>query len=200
MAPKDTKKPAADKKKAPAAPAKTAASTSKAAPAAAKKPAAKPVKKVAPVKKTTATKVPVTVATKARKAQSNVAKGVHQKRAIKVRYQPRFLRQKVRMLPRSPKCPVRLVPNRNKVDKYSIIRYPLTTESAMKKIEDDNTLVFIVDEKANKTMIKVAVRKLYDIKAIKVNTLNRPDGLKKAYVRLAREYDSLDVANKIGII
>lgn len=205
MAPKDNKKPAAKAPAAakPAAAAAPAASTSKAPAAkapAAKKAAPKPIKKVAPVKKTTATKVPATVATKARKAQSNVAKGVHQKRAIKVRYQPRFLRQKVRMLPKSPKCPTRLVPNRNKVDKFSIIRYPLTTETAMKKIEDDNTLVFIVDENANKTMIKVAVRKLYDIKAIKVNTLNRPDGLKKAYVRLAREYDSLDVASKIGII
>ena len=27
-----------------------------------------------------------------------------------------------------------------------------------------------------------------------------PDGLKKAYVRLAEDYDALDVANKIGII
>jgi|AntAceMinimDraft_5_1070358.scaffolds.fasta_scaffold02873_6 hypothetical protein len=26
-----------------------------------------------------------------------------------------------------------------------ILKYPLTTESAMKKIEDNNTLVFIVD-------------------------------------------------------
>ena len=28
----------------------------------------------------------------------------------------------------------------------------------------------------------------------------RPDGQKKAYVRLAPDYDALDVANKIGII
>jgi large subunit ribosomal protein L23Ae len=28
----------------------------------------------------------------------------------------------------------------------------------------------------------------------------RPDGEKKAYVRLAPDYDALDVANKIGII
>ncbi|KAM3570607.1 hypothetical protein VYU27_007324, partial [Nannochloropsis oceanica] len=27
-----------------------------------------------------------------------------------------------------------------------------------------------------------------------------PDGLKKAYVRLAQDSDALDVANKIGII
>jgi len=30
--------------------------------------------------------------------------------------------------------------------------------------------------------------------------LCRPDGQKKAYVRLTQDYDALDVANKIGII
>lgn len=70
----------------------------------------------------------------------------------------------------------------------------------MKKIEDNNTLVFIVDVRANKPQIKASVKKLYDIEASKVNTLIRPDGQKKAYVRLAPDYDALDVANKIGII
>ena len=41
---------------------------------------------------------------------------------------------------------------------------------------------------------------MYDITCDKVNTLIRPDGGKKAYVRLAADYDALDVANKIGII
>ncbi|EPQ02828.1 60S ribosomal protein L23a [Myotis brandtii] len=70
----------------------------------------------------------------------------------------------------------------------------------MKKIEDNNTLVFIVDVKANTHQIKQAVKKLYDIDVAKVNTLIRPDGKKKAYVRLAPDYDALDVSNKIGII
>jgi hypothetical protein len=29
---------------------------------------------------------------------------------------------------------------------------------------------------------------------------DRPDGQKKAYVRLTQDYDALDVANRIGII
>jgi len=33
-----------------------------------------------------------------------------------------------------------------------------------------------------------------------VSSYYRPDGQKKAYVRLAPDYDALDVANKIGII
>lgn len=43
----------------------------------------------------------------------------------------------------------------------------------MKKIEDNNTLVFIVDKRANKPLIKQAVKKLYDIEVAKVNTLIR---------------------------
>ena len=43
----------------------------------------------------------------------------------------------------------------------------------MKKIEDNNTLVFIVDKRANKPQIQSAVKKLYDIDVAKVNTLNR---------------------------
>ena len=55
----------------------------------------------------------------------------------------------------------------------------------MKKTEDNNTLVFIADVKVNKQQIQQAVRKFYDIDVAKVNTLIRPDGEKKAYVRLA---------------
>ena len=44
----------------------------------------------------------------------------------------------------------------------------MTTESAMKKIEENNTLVFIVDVRANKRQISQAVKKMYDIVAAKV--------------------------------
>lgn len=101
---------------------------------------------------------------------------------------------------RNPKYPRASAPGRNKLDQYKVLMWPLTTESAMKKIEDNNTLVFIVDIKADKKKIKDAVKKMYDIQTKKINTLIRPDGTKKAYVRLTPDYDALDVANKIGII
>ena len=56
------------------------------------------------------------------------------------------------------------------LDRYAIIRFPLTTESAMRKIEDYNTLVFIVDVKADKHQITQAVKKFYDIDVAKVNS------------------------------
>jgi large subunit ribosomal protein L23Ae len=41
---------------------------------------------------------------------------------------------------------------------------------------------------------------MYNAKVRSVNTLIRPDGKKKAYIRLAPESDALGIANKIGII
>lgn len=49
----------------------------------------------------------------------------------------------------------------------------------MKKIEENNTLVFIVDVKANKRQIKEALKKLYDVETVKINTLIRFAPLKK---------------------
>lgn len=71
----------------------------------------------------------------------------------------------------------------------------------MKKIEENNTLVFIVDTKANKRQIKLALKKLYDVDTVKVNTLIRPDGSKKAFARLTPDVDALDIAaTKLAIV
>jgi large subunit ribosomal protein L23Ae len=59
------------------------------------------------------------------------------------------------------------------MDQYRVIRQPLNTETAMKKIEEHNTLTFLVDVKANKNQIKDAVKRLYDVEAAKINTLIR---------------------------
>jgi len=85
-------------------------------------------------------------------------------------------------------------------DKYAVVKHPLSSESAIKTIEDCNTLVFIVHKKADKKMIKKACSELYNIKIKKVNTLITPKGEKKAYVALSSDQDALDVANKIGIM
>ena len=137
---------------------------------------------------------------KAKKAAKTLALAAKGAKGTKIHYKTKFHRPKTLRLLRQPKYSRRSVPRTNKLDQYQILKFPLTTESAMKKIEDNNTLVFIVDTRANKRQITDAVRRMYEIKTAKVNTLVRPDGLKKAYVRLTTDYDALDVANKIGII
>lgn len=103
-------------------------------------------------------------------------------------------------LARKPKYPRKSVHHVPRMDAFRTIVHPLNTESAMKKIEDNNTLVFVVDIKANKRQIKEAVKKLYDVKADKINTLIRPDGKKKAFVRLDKSLDALEVANKVRLL
>ncbi|RRT59953.1 hypothetical protein B296_00009688 [Ensete ventricosum] len=95
------------------------------------------------------------------------------KKAKKIRTSVTFHRPRTLKKERNPKYPRISAPPRNKLDQYQILKYPLTTESAMKKIEDNNTLVFIVDIRADKKKIKAAVKKMYDIQSKKVNTLIR---------------------------
>ncbi|XP_045142283.1 60S ribosomal protein L23a-like [Echinops telfairi] len=117
---------------------------------------------------------------KALKAKETVLKGVHSYKKKKICKSPTFRRPKALRLRRQPKYPPRKsAPRSNKLDHPAIIKFPLTTEPAMKKIKDNNALVFIVDVKANKHQTKQAVKKLYDIDVAKVNTLIKPDGEKK---------------------
>merc|ERR1719311_1949613 len=99
------------------------------------------------------------------KNAAKVAKAVKtsvSRKTRKVRTNVHFFLPKTRTTPRCPKAPLKSVSKLAKLDKYSIIKHPLTTESAMKKIEEINTLVFIVDIKATKLKIKEAVKQLYD--------------------------------------
>jgi large subunit ribosomal protein L23 len=89
------------------------------------------------------------------------------------------------------------------MDHYQIIKRPLITEKGMRGNEEHNTVVFQVDRKANKLLIKQAIEALFQVKVLEVNTLNvrgkkkrvrmregkKPDW-KKAYVTL-REGDTL---------
>ena len=101
---------------------------------------------------------------------------------------------------RAPKIVVKAVKTLNTFDKFAVIKNPLSSESAIKTIEDNNTLVFIVNKRANKKMIKQSCEQLYKLKVKKVNTLITSTGQKKAYVCLTKDQDALDVANKIGIM
>ncbi|RLE68801.1 MAG: 50S ribosomal protein L23 [Thermoprotei archaeon] len=81
----------------------------------------------------------------------------------------------------------------------NIILMPLHTEKTLMLTERNNTLVFLVRRDANKSQIKKAVEKLYDVKVVKVNTLITPRGEKKAYVKLAKEYNAADILARMGI-
>jgi len=129
-----------------------------------------------------------------------VKKGSHTAKKSKVWNKTTFTLPKTLSLARKPIALKKSVKKESTWDKYSIIKHPLSSESAIKTIEDHNTLVFVVDKRARKPAIKKACQELYNIRVAKVNTLITPKGNKKAYVVLSKVHDALEIANKIGIM
>ncbi|MEM5827999.1 MAG: 50S ribosomal protein L23 [Candidatus Aenigmatarchaeota archaeon] len=86
------------------------------------------------------------------------------------------------------------------MDYQKIILYPYQTEKAIRLAQKENKLVFIVDRRANKKQIKDAIEKWLNVKVEKVNTLITRKGLKKAYVKLKKEYNANEILAKLGVI
>lgn len=80
-----------------------------------------------------------------------------------------------------------------------VVKRIYITQDTVSLIESENKLVFIVDLKADKHMIKNAVEQLYNVKVDKVNTLITSRGEKKAFVKLKPEYKASELAVKLGI-
>ena len=84
--------------------------------------------------------------------------------------------------------------------KYNILRFPLETEKAIRLMESENKLIFIVNNKSTKLEIKNALEREFKIKVKKVNTLFNSKGEKKAYVSLSKETPAIDVATELGLM
>ncbi len=81
-----------------------------------------------------------------------------------------------------------------------IIVRAVMSEKALKLMEDENTLTFIVRLDVSKHQIKQAVEKMLGVKVTKVRTLITSKGEKKAYVKLAKEYSASEIASRLGIV
>lgn len=84
--------------------------------------------------------------------------------------------------------------------KSFLLSYPHLAEKSISKIDLENTLIFVVDRRANKKEIKEEVEKIFNVKVGKVNTLIDRKGRKKAFVRLKAEYNAMDIATKLGML
>lgn len=83
---------------------------------------------------------------------------------------------------------------------HEIIIRPVSTESAIERIERENKLTFIVNMTSNKKMIKDAFEKLYGVKVEKLNTYITPSGEKRAIIKLKKEYSASELATKMGLL
>ena len=59
-----------------------------------------------------------------------------------------------------------------------IIKYPIITDKATRLLEN-NQYTFIVNRYSNKTVIKLAIEELFNVKVKKINTCNLPKKKKR---------------------
>jgi len=86
------------------------------------------------------------------------------------------------------------------MDPYRVIKHPSSTEKSIRLMESENTLIFIVDAKADEKDIKKAVEKIFNAKVERVNTFVSTKGSKKAYVRFSDETPAIDIATQMGLM
>lgn len=82
----------------------------------------------------------------------------------------------------------------------NVLKYPLATEKGVRFMDRENKIIFVVDMKSNKSDIKNAVEKTFDVKVDKVNTFINHKGEKRAYVKLNKNYPAIDVMTKLGLM
>ena len=140
---------------------------------------------------------------RARKFANLIKKG----RNGKVKFQayrksPTFKRNKksLQTLSRNPKYLKKSIFRESTFDRYSILKAPCTSERFYKKMEKDNTIIFYVNQKANKQQIKAAFKEAFNIAPQRVNTMNTVLGRKKAFIKLPKGNEASEIANKIGLL
>lgn len=80
-----------------------------------------------------------------------------------------------------------------------ILQYPIATEKAVKLIEAENKITFVVDRKASKAKIKAAIEKEFEVKVDSIKTEVRKNK-KIAYIKLKADFPALDIATKLGLM
>merc|ERR1712137_1162091 len=83
----------------------------------------------------------------AKEVARNVKKGVHNAAKRKVWHKVTFRRPITKTQKRAPIAVRRAVSRSQAFDPHSIVKFPLSSESAIKTIEEHNTLVFICDRR-----------------------------------------------------
>jgi large subunit ribosomal protein L23 len=86
------------------------------------------------------------------------------------------------------------------MDPYDVILYPLMTESSSLMVEKENKLVFMVNLRANKSDVRKAVERLYEVRVAGVHVLVTSTGEKKAFVKLHPDFKAVDIAIRLGIL
>lgn len=76
---------------------------------------------------------------------------------------------------------------------------PVTTEKAIRLLETENKITFLVDRRSNKNEVKEEMQKAFNVKVESVTT-HIKNNRKIAIIKLKEENPAIDVATKLGLI
>jgi ribosomal protein L23 len=76
---------------------------------------------------------------------------------------------------------------------------PIATEKAIMKVEVENVITFLVDEKTTKQELKKEIESLFKVKVEKIRAHVR-NNQKIAYVKLNKKDLAIDLATKLGLM
>ncbi len=77
---------------------------------------------------------------------------------------------------------------------------PIKTEKAIGRIEFENTITFLVSDKATKPLVKEEVEKLFGVKVDAVRMMVTAGGKKRAVVKLAEGSKAEDISSKLKMV
>jgi len=76
---------------------------------------------------------------------------------------------------------------------------PITTEKAIRMLELENKITFLVDRRSNKIEIRKEIEKAFNVKVEGVTTMIK-NNKKTAIIKLKEGSPAIDVATKLGLI
>ncbi len=81
-----------------------------------------------------------------------------------------------------------------------LLKYPISTEKAIRLVEAENKLVFVVEKSTTKREILDEFEKVFKARVDKVNTYIDRKGKRRAYIKLNSESPAIDIATQLGLI
>ncbi|HJJ56173.1 MAG TPA: 50S ribosomal protein L23 [Methanocorpusculum sp.] len=81
-----------------------------------------------------------------------------------------------------------------------ILKYPIVTEKASSLADNSKQLSFIVQNNANKKLIKMAIESSFNKKVVSVNTMMTNHGTKKAIITFEDENAADEILSQLGTV
>lgn len=72
---------------------------------------------------------------------------------------------------------------------HDLILAPVVSEKSYDLIENENTYTFEVDPRSNKEEIRDAIEEIFDVRVLRVNTMNRQGKRKRSGYTLGKRKD-----------